>query len=96
MQAQLKAQVRVIQANYLGTQPWPFPGALMVGFHANAHADAPCVNGELEAARWFDVEEIAAALHREPGADDGSGILLPPPISIARTLIEHWYQRQSA
>ena len=89
-----ETRVRVIQSQYLGTQPWPFPGALMVGFHATAHDDAPTVDGELEAARWFDAEEIGAALRREVGSDDGDGILLPPPISIARTLIEHWHHRQ--
>ncbi len=91
-----ETRVRVIQSHYLGTQPWPFPGALMVGFQASAHDDVPTVDGELEAARWFDVEEIGAAMRREAGCDDGLGILLPPPISIASTLIRHWYRRQRA
>jgi len=90
-----ETRVRVIQAEYLCTQPWPFPGALMVGFRATAHGDAPQVDGELEDARWFDVEEIGAALRREQ-ADDGQGILLSPRISIARTLIEDWYRRRQA
>lgn len=90
-----ETRVRVIQADYLCTQPWPFPGALMVGFRATAHGDLPQVNGELEDARWFDVEEIGAALRREQ-ADDGLGILLSPRISIARTLIEDWYRRRQA
>ena len=91
-----ETRVRVIQSHYLGTQPWPFPGALMVGFQASAHDDVPTVDGELEAARWFDVEEIGAAMRREAGCDDGLGILLRPPISIASTLIRHWYRRQRA
>jgi NAD+ diphosphatase len=41
-------------------------------------------------ARWFTVEEIGAALRRDE-EDDGQGILLSPAISIARSLIEHWY-----
>lgn len=88
-----EARVRVIQAQYQGTQPWPFPGALMVGFRASAHDDVPTVDGELEDARWFSVEEVGAALQRENN-DDGLGILLPPRLSIARTLIEQWYQSQ--
>ena len=36
---------------------------------------------------------LGAALQRENN-DDGQGILLPPRLSIARTLIEHWYQSQ--
>ena len=88
-----EARVRVIQAQYQGTQPWPFPGALMVGFRATAHDDLPTVDGELEDARWFSVEEVGAALQRENN-DDGQGILLPPRLSIARTLIEQWHQSQ--
>ncbi|MCY7312382.1 MAG: NAD(+) diphosphatase [Pseudoxanthomonas sp.] len=87
-----ETQVRVRSCRYLGAQPWPFPGALMLGFIADAEADPPCVDGELEDARWFSVEEIAAARQREfdPGSDE-VGILLAPRISIARSLIEHWY-----
>ncbi len=90
-----ESKVRVLQARYLGTQPWPFPGALMVGFMATAQDDTPTVNGELEDARWFSLADITAAMQREQ-ADDGQGILLPPRISIARSLIEHWVQRQQA
>lgn len=87
-----EAKVRVRQCRYLGTQPWPFPGALMLGFCATAEDDVPAVDGELEDARWFSVDEVAAARERERD-DDGEGMLLPPTISIARTLIEHWYRR---
>ena len=85
--------MRVLASRYLGTQPWPFPGALMVGFMATAEDDTPRVDGELEDARWFSVEEVGAALQREAN-DDGQGILLPPRISIARSLVQHWYERQ--
>lgn len=89
-----ESQVRVLGSSYLGTQPWPFPGALMVGFMATAQDDTPRVDGELEDARWFTVEEVGAALQREAN-DDGQGILLPPRISIARSLIQHWYARRA-
>jgi NAD+ diphosphatase len=86
-----ETRVRVLHSRYLAAQPWPFPGALMLGFCAQAHPDPPQVDGiELEDARWFGVEEIAQALRRERD-DDGQGILLSPAISIARALIEHWY-----
>ena len=84
-----ETQVRVRQCRYLGAQPWPFPGALMLGFCADAEPDEPQVDGELEDARWFTFEDIDAALARE--GDDGEGLLLSPPISIARALIEHWH-----
>ncbi|MEO6104562.1 MAG: NAD(+) diphosphatase [Pseudoxanthomonas sp.] len=85
-----ETRVRVRSCRYLGAQPWPFPGALMLGFAADAEPDPPQVDGELEDARWFDLEEIAAARQRN-GGEDGNGILLSPRISIARSLIEHWY-----
>jgi NAD+ diphosphatase len=85
--------VRVRDCRYLASQPWPFPGALMLGFIADAEADEPRVTGELEAARWFTVEEVRAAEAREAHEgthrDDG-GPLLSARISIARWLIEQW------
>ena len=85
-----ETRVRVRGCRYLGAQPWPFPGALMLGFCAEAEPDAPQVDGELEDARWFSFEDIDAALAREDD-DDGEGLLLSPSISIARALIEHWH-----
>ena len=88
-----EAKVRVRACQYLGTQPWPFPGALMVGFSAQAEDGEPQVDGELEDARWVSREEVAAAIARDVH-DDGEGMRLPPPISISRSLIEHWYRQQ--
>jgi NAD+ diphosphatase len=85
--------VRVRECRYLASQPWPFPGALMLGFAARAEPDEPRVTGELEAARWFTRDEVRAAEARE--ADEGSdrddgGPLLASRISIARWLIDRW------
>jgi len=90
-----ETQVRVKNLHYVASQPWPFPSALMVGFHANGFDDVPKVNGELEEARWFSAQEISAAIDREAQSDQ-SGITLPPPLSIARTLIEQWLAQQVA
>lgn len=84
-----EAQVRVRACRYLGAQPWPFPGALMLGFSAEGEPDPPQVDGELEDARWFTFDEVDAALHGEGG--DDAPLLLSPSISIARALIEHWH-----
>lgn len=82
--------VRVRACRYLASQPWPFPSSLMLAFEADAGPDVPVVNTlELEDARWFGREEIGAAMRGEGGGD---GILLSPPISISRWLIERWYQ----
>ena len=79
--------VRVIAPEYLGSQSWPFPYSLMVGFTARvdpAHTGVPLnPDGvEIEKLRWFSREEIAA---------DSANLLLPGKLSIAGALIEHWY-----
>ena len=83
--------VRVRSSRYVASQPWPFPGALMLGFIAQAEPDAPVVGDELEDARWFDVDEVRAALATDwRAADAGEGIVQSSPISIARWLAERW------
>lgn len=84
--------VRVTSCRYLASQPWPFPGSLMLGFWAQAHADEPRTTDELEDARWFTREEVRAAQAREadPSKDDGVGLLVSPRLSIARWLIDSW------
>lgn len=84
-----ETRVRVRACRYLASQPWPFPGQLMLGFMALAHPDEPRVFDELEDARWFSPVEVREALARDQG-DDGTGPTLPPRVSIARWLIEHW------
>jgi NAD+ diphosphatase len=75
----------VDDVEYLGSQPWPFPASLMLGYHARAADTAIQVDGEeIVEARWFSREELARA------CSDGS-VRLPPSISIARRLIERWY-----
>ena len=84
-----ETQVRVRACRYMGSQPWPFPGQLMLGYMALAHPDEPRVFDELEDARWFTPDEVRQALARDV-EDDGTGPTLPPAVSIARWLIEHW------
>jgi NAD+ diphosphatase len=84
--------VRVKACRYLGSQPWPFPSSLMLGFVADAHPDVPRISDELEDARWFSRDEVRAAQAREadPASDDGHGLLVSPRLSIARWLIDQW------
>lgn len=82
--------VRVRASRYLASQPWPFPGSLMLGFVARAEPDEPRASDELEDARWFTRDQIGAAMRGEPGA---GGLLLSPSISISRWLIETWYDQ---
>ena len=70
---------------YLASQPWPFPGSLMLGFFAEHAAGEPAPrDGELDDARWFGRDELAAAAARR------GEVHLPPPLAIARRLIDHW------
>ncbi len=80
--------VEVAGARYDSSQPWPFPSSLMLGFTVRYVAgEAVASDGELEDARWFTRAELeeAAAGHGET--------LLPPPVAIARTLIDGWLSR---
>lgn len=91
--------VQVRSARYLASQPWPFPGALMLGFMAQAAPDIPVVGDELEDARWFDAEAVRAGLARdwdEPVSEQDAPdcIILSSPISIARWLVEQWLLTQ--
>ncbi len=61
---------------YAGSQPWPFPHQLMVGFTARwTGGEAAPRDGELEDARWFPRDALP---------------ILPPRFSIARRLIDAW------
>lgn len=77
--------VRVSDIAYLGNQPWPFPASLMVGFTARAASSALTLDPvEIVEAHWFTRGELSfAARTGEVG--------LPPRVSIARHLIEHWH-----
>jgi NAD+ diphosphatase len=84
-----EAGIPVLECDYAASQPWPFPMALMVGFHAQGLPLEPAVSDELEAARWFSLADIDAAV--------ASGELqLSPRLSIARWLIDDWMARARA
>ncbi len=78
--------VTVRSVRYHSSQPWPFPSSLMLGFMADADRVEPVLDAdELAEARWFRREELRQRI--------GSGrVRLPPPISIARRLIEDWLE----
>lgn len=75
----------VSAVTYLGSQPWPFPASLMLGFIARAETCEIMVDAEeITDARWFSREDIATLVP--------AGLLIPPGgVSIARCLVEHWY-----
>lgn len=91
-------RVHAHSARYLASQPWPFPGSLMLGFIAQAEPDPPAAQDELEDARWFTADEVRAGLANDwAKADaDGEGIVLSSPISIARQVIRAWLDEHDA
>jgi NAD+ diphosphatase len=78
--------ITVTGARYVGSQPWPMPHSLMLGFRARATGNLEITvdSEEIAEANWFSRDELRAAI--------ASGeIRLPPPVSIAHRIIESWY-----
>lgn len=73
--------VMVDEIRYVGSQPWPFPHQLMLGFTARYAGGEIAVDlSELSDARWFSRNALPD---------------LPPPFSIARQIIEQWRSEQA-
>jgi NAD+ diphosphatase len=86
-----EAGVRLEAIEYRGSQVWPYPRSLMLGFRARAMSDheARADGEEIVEVRWFHREEIGAALRGE------TAVQLPGAASIARRLIEDWYRSRT-
>jgi NAD+ diphosphatase len=78
--------ITVGQIRYMGSQPWPMPRSLMLGFQAVAMGGQRIVVDmeEIGEARWFSRAELRASI------DEGE-LAIAPSSSIARRLIEFWY-----
>ncbi len=67
--------IEVRNITYFGTQAWPFPNSLMIGFTAEYESGDIRPDGvEIEDAGWFSAEELP---------------VIPGKISISRKLIDH-------
>jgi len=81
--------ITVGRVRYHASQPWPMPHQLMIGCYAEAtNVDITFDTAELEDCRWFTREEIGRMLSE--GSFDGR--TLPIKGTIARRLIEDWYE----
>ncbi len=70
--------LKVKNVEYWGSQPWPYPNSLMLGFTAEYESGEINVDGvEISHAQWYDVENLPE---------------LPPKVSIARKIID-WYSK---
>jgi NAD+ diphosphatase len=78
--------IRVADPVYLGSQPWPFPASLMLGFLAKVDAGRTSTltpdGAEILDLRWFSRDELRASRGE---------ILLPGPTSIAHAILEEWF-----
>ena len=86
-----EAGVASSEVRYVASQPWPFPGSLMIACVARAHGDAITLDTtELEDAIWVDLAGVEAALAGAQGAP----FLAPPPFAIANTLLLRWSEER--
>jgi NAD+ diphosphatase len=75
--------LRLSGVRYHSSQPWPFPGSLMLGFDALAEDGALAIDPtEIAEARWLTRAQVRA--HAALGFD------VPGPAAIARRLISDW------
>ena len=80
-----EAGIRLREVRYFGSQSWPFPASLMLGFHAEAETEEIHLqDGELGDARWFTRQELRAAL-------DAGTVGLPMRVAISHRLISAWF-----
>jgi NAD+ diphosphatase len=87
-EVQEETNIRVNSLHYRGSQPWPYPASLMLGFQAGSeNTDIRCNDGELAEARWFSRADIARELR-------SSELTLATPQSIAYALLRDWFDEQ--
>jgi NAD+ diphosphatase len=74
--------INIKNIRYFGSQPWPYPCGLMVGFNAEYESgELHLQREELQKAGWFDRNHLPN---------------LPEKLSIARQLIDHWLGEPTA
>jgi NAD+ diphosphatase len=72
--------IELTNIRYFGSQPWPFPDSLMIGFTAQYAGGEICIDGtEIVDAGWFEADELPE---------------LPGKISIARQLIDWFVEKK--
>jgi NAD+ diphosphatase len=72
--------IEVTNVRYFGSQPWPFPNSLMIGFTAEyTGGDLNPQLGEIEDAGWYTADDLPK---------------MPPKLSIARAMIDDFVRQQ--
>ncbi len=80
-----ETNLHVYDVHYESSQPWPFPGSLMLGYSAVTEDEEIILrDGELEHAAWYSRQDIRDGLRK-------GSLLMPTRISIAYRLVADWY-----
>jgi NAD+ diphosphatase len=75
-----ESSVKIRNIRYFASQPWPFPGSMMLGFRADWESGEPRPDGvEMSDVKWVTPDTLPD---------------LPPSVSISRKLINDWLRRQ--
>ncbi len=83
-----EAGIEITNLRYFGSQPWPFPQSLMLGYFADAATTEIACGSELAEVRWFDVAETKEVLRRHIAR-------FPHIETISQKLMKRWLAEQS-
>ena len=73
--------IKIKNIRYFGSQPWPYPCGLMVGFNADYDGgDIHLQQSELSKGAWFTKDNLPT---------------IPEPLSIARMILDDWINQTS-
>jgi NAD+ diphosphatase len=85
-----EAGIKILDAKYHSSQPWPFPNSLMIGCIADAESNQFKLDEvELDEGRWFNREELRDALNGGSKTD----FFVPPPMAIAHHLVKAFVEQ---
>jgi NAD+ diphosphatase len=82
-----EAGIEITNLRYFGSQPWPFPQSLMLGYFAEAVTTEIVCGAELAEVRWFDVAETKDVLRRHIAR-------FPHIETISQRLMKQWLAEQ--
>ncbi len=83
-----EAGLEITNLRYFGSQPWPFPQSLMLGYFAEAVTTEIACGSELAEVRWFDVAETKEVLRRHIAR-------FPHIETISQKLMKQWLAEQA-
>jgi len=83
-----EAGIEITNLRYFGSQPWPFPQSLMLGYFADAATTEIACGSELAEVRWFDVAETKEVLRRHIAR-------FPHIETISQKLMKRWLAAKS-